>query len=361
MLAATLLLAGCGSTATETDTEADEKPSVAPSVSIDPADLKPGNRPATPEALAAITLQHVRVVPEAYDGGDGYFEQDEVGTVLVWGADHSLEVKAGTVDDDLLSTWCRDGMTGCVEVEGEAGTATVAWDLATDDGTPGQVMASYVSRGEERRAVYMGDPITQDPRKLETEISVDDLVALVTDPRLGTKTTPKMTQAQVDGFPAEGGNGAGGAGEVALTAGAIAAGLLETEEYADLDSFVKADVAAYGPGAFGVVGTRPDGSTVTAIHAPNLPARQRKCPRTLTCSKGDTDGYDGWTDGSVETVRCYPKDGKRAAFCGVVREQAPAPFPGDDLDLVLSGVEEGLDALWPTVSAETVRRGKSLV
>lgn len=360
--AATLLLAaalaGCGSGATEADDRTSEEPTVAPSVSIDPADLKPGDRPATPEALAAITLQHVRVVPEEFDGGDLYFEQDEVGTVLVWGADHTLEVKAGPVDDDLLSTWCHDGMSGCVDVKGETGTATVAWDVATDDGTPGQLMVSHRSGREERRAAYVGEKITGDPRKLDLEVSVDDLVALVTDPRLGTKTTLKMTKAQVSGFPSEGANGAG---EVALTVGAIAAGLLETKEYADIDSFEKADVSGYGKGAFGVVGTRPDGSTLTAVHAPDLPAEKRKCPKTLTCSKGDTDGYDGWTEGSAETVRCYQAEGERRAFCAVVRQQAPAPFPGDDLDSVLSGFESALDTLWPTVPAATARRGESLV
>ncbi|MEU0316679.1 hypothetical protein [Nocardioides sp. NPDC006273] len=358
LLATALLLAGCGSSATEADDGAAEKPSPAPSVSIDPADLKPGDRPATPEALAAITLQHVPVEPEAFDGGDRYFEQDEVGTVLLWGEDRSLEVKAGAVDDDLLSTWCRDGMSSCVEVKTESGTATVAWDLATDDGTPGQLMVSHQAAGEERRAAYLGEKITEDPRKLDLEVDVDDLVALVTDPRLGTKTTVKMTKAQVSGFPSAGANGDG---EVALTAGAIAAGLVETEEYADLDSFEKADASAYGKGAFGVVGTRPDGSTVTAVHAPNLPAGQRRCPKTLTCSKGDTDGYDGWIEGSAETVRCHEAEGERAAFCAVVREQAPAPFPEDDLDPVLSGLEAALETLWPTASAESVRRGESLV
>jgi hypothetical protein len=361
LLAATLLcagLAGCGSSATEADDKAEEKPSVAPSASIDPADLRPGNQPATPEAIAAITLQHVRVVPEAFDGGDLYFEQDEVGTVLLWGVEHSLEVKAGTVDDDLLSTWCHEGMSGCVEVKGDSGTATVAWDLATDDGTPGQLMVSHESRGEERRAAYVGEKITDDPRELDLEVGVDDLVALVTDPRLGTKTTMKMTKAQVSGFPAEGANGVG---EVALTAGAIAAGLLETKAYDDIDSFEKAEVSAYGKGAFGVVGIRPDGSTVTAVHAPNLPASERKCPKRLTCSKGDTDGYDGWTEGSAETVRCHEAEGERHAFCAVVRQQAPAPFPGDDLDPVLSGLETALEALWPTVPADTARRGESLI
>lgn len=362
LLAAALLLAGalagCGSSATEADDRPGDEPTIAPSASIDPADLKPGNQPATPEALAAITLQHVRIVPETFDGGDLYFEQDEVGTVLRWGADHSLEVKAGPVDDDLLSTWCQDGMSGCVEVKGATGTATVAWDLATDDGTPGQLMVSHKAGREERRAAYVGERITEDPRRLDLEVSVDDLVALVTDPRLGTRTTMKMTKAQVDGFPSEGANGVG---EVALTAGAIAAGLLETKAYADIDSFQKADVSAYGKGAFGVVGIRPDGSTVTAVHAPNLPASERKCPKRLTCSKGDTDGYDGWTEGSAETVRCHEAEGESRAFCAVVRQQASAPFPGDDLDPVLTALETALEALWPTVSADTARRGESLV
>lgn len=358
LLAAALLLTGCGSDDVSEAAEADEKPRPTQAASIDPADLRPGNQPATPEALAAITLQRVHVEPEAFEGGDLYFEQDEVGTVLLWGEEHSLEVKAGPVDDDLLSTWCQDGMSGCVEVKAETGAATVAWDLATDDGTPGQLMVSHTSGGEERRAAYVGEKITGDPRKLDLEVSVDDLVALVTDPRLGTKTTMKMTKAQVSGFPSDGANGTG---EVALTAGAIAAGLLETKAYADIDSFEKADVSDYGKGAFGVVGTRPDGSTVTAIHAPNLPAGQRKCPKTLTCSKGDTDGYDGWTDGSAETVRCHRAEGDLPAFCAVVRQQAPAPFPGDDLDPVLTGLEVALETLWPTVAAETARRGESLV
>jgi hypothetical protein len=357
LLAAALLLTGCGNEVRQAD-EADERPVPTKAASIDPADLRPGNQPATPEALAAITLQRVRVEPEAFEGGDLYFEQDEVGTVLLWGDDHSLEVKAGPVDDDLLSTWCREGMSGCVEVKSETGAATVAWDLATADGTPGQLMVSHTSGGEERRAAYVGDKITGDPRKLDLEVTVDDLIALVTDPRLGTKTTTKMTKAQVSGFPSEGANGTG---EVALTAGAIAAGLLETKAYADIDSFEKADVSAYGKGAFGVVGTTTGGGTVTAVHAPNLPAGQRKCPKTLTCSKGDTDGYDGWTDGSAETVRCHEAEGDLPAFCAVVREQASAPFPGDDLDAVLSGLEVALETLWPTVGAETARRGESLI
>ena len=46
----------------------------------------------------------------------------------------------------------------------------------------------------------------------------------------------------------------------------------------------------------------------------NLPAGKRKCPTTLTCSKGDTDGYDGWADGSAETVRCHKAEGDLPAL-----------------------------------------------
>ncbi len=365
LLAVAILLAGCGSSAADDATDAGgassssrSEPTRSESNPPDPAELRPGNEPATPEALAAITLEHVDVDPESFEGGDLYFEQDEVGTVLVWGED-SLEVKAGAVDDDLLSTWCHEGMSGCAEVKAATGTATVAWDLATGDGTPGQLMVSYESdRGEERRAAYTGERITKDPRRLSLEVSVDDLVSLVTDPRLGTKTTVEMTKAQVNGFPEAGSNGDG---EVSLTAGAIAAGLTETDAYADIDSFEKADASAYGKDAFGVTGTRADGSKVTAIHARNLPAGKRKCPKALTCSKGDTDGYDGWTEGRAEMVRCHRAEGERRAFCAVVRHQAPAPFPGDDLDPVLSGLESALETLWPTVSAETARDGESLL
>ena len=369
LLAAAILLAGCGSSAADDSkgaensasakSESDQSESAkSESARPDPADLRPGNQPATPEALAAITLEHVDIDPDSFEGGDSYFEQDEVGTVLVWDEEHSLEVKAGAVDDDLLAAWCHDGMSGCVDVKAEGGTATVAWDLATGDGTPGQLMVSYESGGQERRAAYTGERITKDPRGLDLEVSVDDLVALVTDPRLGTKTTAEMTKAQVKGFPKAGSNGDD---EVALTAGAIAAGLLDAEAYADIDSFEEADASAYGKGAFGVTGTRPDGSTITAVHAPNLPVGQRKCPKALTCSKGDTDGYDGWAEGRAEMVRCHPAEGDRRAFCVVVRHRAPAPFPGDDLDPVLSGLESALEALWPTVSAETAREGESLL
>ncbi|TQL69543.1 hypothetical protein FB381_3453 [Nocardioides albertanoniae] len=357
-LVAATLLAGCGSREAKEPGDAGSKQSASAHPRPDPADLKPGNKPATPEALAAVTLEHVDIEPTKFDGGDLYFAQDEVGTVLLWGTEYSLDVKAGAVDDDLLSAWCHQGMAGCVEVKAEGGTATLAWDLATSDGTPGQVMVSYEHDGEERRAAYLGERITKDPRRLDLDVSVDDLVALVTDPRLGTKTTAEMTRAQVKGFPETGSNGAG---EVALTAAAIAAGLHETEAYADIDSFEKTDAAGFGKGAFGVTGTRADGSTITAIHAPGLPAAKRKCPKALTCSKGDSDGYDGWAEGRAEMTRCYPAEGERRAFCAVVRHQAPAPFPGDDLDPVLAGLESALETLWPTVSAETAREGEALI
>ena len=56
------------------------------------------------------------------------------------------------------------------------------------------------------RVYSSGPSIEGDPRELDLRISVDEMVAIIADPRFGLKTTPEMVEAgaALDGFPDDG-------------------------------------------------------------------------------------------------------------------------------------------------------------
>lgn len=154
-----------------------------------------GDVPVTPEALAAVVAEHIGEPEYATHNDD-----DEYGTGAV-SADLRFDPD-GEYDGDLLSvvvgqnlpTWAREcgpeSGDGCEKTD----DGLLIWEEQEPEEDPGVVGVS-VQKGQTTVFVYQaGFDITDDPRTLEMPISVDDMFAIATDPRMGLTTS----QAAVD-------------------------------------------------------------------------------------------------------------------------------------------------------------------
>lgn len=66
---------------------------------------------------------------------------------------------------------------------------------------PGIVVITLQRDGEYESAHLSGPDITKDPRTLDLEAGVDDLVAVLSDPRFGLTTTKATAASYVKRFP----------------------------------------------------------------------------------------------------------------------------------------------------------------
>ena len=81
---------------------------------------------------------------------------------------------------------CGSAAVGCAEIQ----DASLRWDTGDPEEDPGSVTVLHRSGATAVVALYAGPMITGDPRELDLPVSVDDLVGLVTDPRVAPATTP---------------------------------------------------------------------------------------------------------------------------------------------------------------------------
>lgn len=191
LLAASLLpVAACG-------TATGENPSPARD------DARGGTRPVTARALAAVAAEHAGMPSSATREADAAeeFARDGVGAELRYDA-------GGESDGDMLVVAVGKGLpreltgcdappewlAGCAEVDG----AVLLWEQAAPEEDPGVVY--LVAPKEEGAALifYAGPTITGDPRDLDLPISVDDLAALATDPRIDLTTSQAAIEAGAD-------------------------------------------------------------------------------------------------------------------------------------------------------------------
>lgn len=177
--------------------DGDSEDSDAP---VDPATLVP----ATDAALMAVALEHVDQEPDYFEvlyREDGRFPKGTLGG--------DLRFHAGGGDDGgLLRLIVAPGRQQdpcefgeCAEVTTDAGPVTLYWQLEVPEEDPGIVAVELRRKGMSLRVYQSGAKITEDPRELDLEISVDDMVAIVADPRFGLETTPEMVDAGEELFP----------------------------------------------------------------------------------------------------------------------------------------------------------------
>ena len=174
MVASVLFLAGCGS---------DDEPVV-------------GDEPITPEAIAAITQEHVDLEPRRIAANGVIAENLRVEAPAAWLEYAGVSLTVTVAPTSYSPLVCEDPSPGddCVEDSVDGHDVTLAWQALELEEDPG-VVHVIDRRAEEHVVVTVsGASITDDPRSLDLGVPLSDLAALATDQRLSLTTS----QAVVD-------------------------------------------------------------------------------------------------------------------------------------------------------------------
>ncbi len=187
---------------TRGDEDGDDGDASSAPITVDPSELVP----ATDASLIAVALEHIDVDPRYFEElyrEDGGYTKGTVGGDIRFGG--------GEGDDgDLLRLIASPRGTGsdsceyyeCAEIQTGAGKVTLFWALKVPEEDPGVVGVEMERDGMELRIHENGPAIEADPRELELPVSVDEMIAILTDPRFGIETTPEMIEAGDElGFP----------------------------------------------------------------------------------------------------------------------------------------------------------------
>lgn len=148
---------------------------------------------ATPEGLVAVALHHLTPEPDEIELYRATDEVDDQGTRSPWiggqlrwdpDPDWSLSVR---VQPDPGTEPCAG--RNC----GEIGDARISWQASGED-TPAYLTVFVVRDGELRSIGYEGG-FDGDPRDDELLVDLDELAAIVTDPRFALTTTQGAVDA----------------------------------------------------------------------------------------------------------------------------------------------------------------------
>lgn len=153
---------------------------------------------ATPQALAAVALDHLDDEPSSVRRGE--VSREARGAVTA-----DLRFRAGEGSDgDLLRLSAvpgradRRGHCGdfyrCAILRTGAGEVLLGWELEAPEEDPGLVFVVQQREDQYALAYQSSQPITADPRQLDLDISVDEMVAIVTDRRFGLTTTEETVR-----------------------------------------------------------------------------------------------------------------------------------------------------------------------
>ncbi len=150
----------------------------------------------TPGALVVVAEDHLRASPSDVNNSSD-FEGYPAGSVAV-----TMSVpQPGRARPGMLTLVAApsaiahardcDRLVGCAEVQTPSGSIELGWYDDTGLGSQGLVVA-VGRRGEQMMmAVWTGHSFSGDPRQSDLAVSVDELVAIVSDPRFGVTTTPE--------------------------------------------------------------------------------------------------------------------------------------------------------------------------
>jgi len=166
-----------------------------------------GDLPATSAALMAVALEHVDPEPDHFEALQ--LPEQEPGTL---GGDARFDAGEGE-DGNLLRVMAVPGqseerceVSTCDTVETDRGTVTIGWQELQPEEDPGIVFAVLQLEDQYLLAHQGGPGIMRDPRELDLPISVEDMVAIVSDPRFGLTTTQDALDsgANLSDFPRDG-------------------------------------------------------------------------------------------------------------------------------------------------------------
>ncbi|GAA1476178.1 hypothetical protein GCM10009623_06240 [Nocardioides aestuarii] len=159
--------------------------------------------PITPRAIAAIAIDHVGA--DTSERGATYTDEDSPPGWL--GADLRYRPSPGD-DGDLVRVVVAPGEPAqdpcvhaeCAELDTDVAGARLVlrWEELVPEEDPGVVMVVMLRDDEYSFALQAGPAITDDPRQLDLPESVEDMVAVVEDPRLRLETTADAVTAGGD-------------------------------------------------------------------------------------------------------------------------------------------------------------------
>ncbi|MBS43788.1 MAG: hypothetical protein CMH83_11640 [Nocardioides sp.] len=158
------------------------------------ADDGAGGEPITQRAIAAVTLEHLPgdTISRAASYTDVDDPQGALGADLRYPdpddpqSDGYLVRVFLTPSDAVEEQLCAQE---CVEVEVDGTPLVLRWDELVPEEDPGLVVVERTGAQEQVRVLFAGPSITGDPRDLDLPVSVEDLEAVATDPRLGLTTS----------------------------------------------------------------------------------------------------------------------------------------------------------------------------
>lgn len=166
-----------------------------------------GDEPITTEAIAAIMVEHIDLEPlethpfpaltnrkkspyapwpELAEGAVIHFGGLPEGVVVVAG-DH-VSIRLIVQPPPHTPTPCES----CVEDSFGGHDVIISWRDQEPEEDPGFVTLLDRRDGEEVTLVLLGPYITDDPRDLDLGVPLEDLAALVTDPRLSLTTSQEV-------------------------------------------------------------------------------------------------------------------------------------------------------------------------
>ncbi len=194
ILALLTLAAGCG---TQTEPRTDEPAQAGTGTH----DLPPvqDRVPITPRAVAAIALDHL---PQDTSSREAMYtdRRDAPGTL---GADLTYNA-TGEYDGDSLSVGLAPGerdldceISHCADLDTDVKNASMVlvWQELEPEEDPGIVTVLLYRDGEKAWVHQSWEEITGDPRDLNLQISVDEMVEVLEDPWLRLETSPDAIAA----------------------------------------------------------------------------------------------------------------------------------------------------------------------
>jgi hypothetical protein len=148
----------------------------------------------TPRALAAVLVDRLdRTTKAEATEGITYYGPGAVGATVHLAPENQVELVVGDdLPDELTS--CRaeaDLRDACVEI----GDAVLTWTDEEPEEDPGVVTVTVPKGDGWALATQSGPTITSDPRTLDLDVSVDDMLAMARDRRVGLTTTPATIAA----------------------------------------------------------------------------------------------------------------------------------------------------------------------
>lgn len=157
-----------------------------------------GPEPATQKALAVVAVGVLGIEPESYDLDPHSAVPNELDVSIGFEEGQSLLVEVAEDDSDEVDCSRRDG---CESWPHHGGTVWLTWQDRESEEDAGVMTVAWLVDGERRAAAYSGAGIDGDPREAELPVTVDDLVAVVTDPRFGLTTTALTNDTDPPGWP----------------------------------------------------------------------------------------------------------------------------------------------------------------